>query len=800
MDIDIDVNRPAKMQKGPRACATCARAKSRCIPGPDPNGGKCERCHRLDKPCSSQTPAPPRKRKEPKPTRVAELERRLEDLTARIESTTRRQSSQPLSQGQAPSPPSSEDTDQRAESYQQQHQYQLNTGPPEQLAFAFPHLFAQQQAPNFDDLDLPVTRPAAHHDPATSYSSSSTASPDAAQTPGLVLRQPYAPFAQVQTDLSRPQRLESQQQQQQQQQRKPRRKDEIPTTIWPEEPEASVLLQRYHDNTSHLFPFVVIPRHMTARQLRQQRPFLWKAIMMEAYHLDGPKQLVTGNELLREITEAAFTKPQKSLDLLQGLQVLVSWYHYNLNSFQMTNLLFLARSICCSLGFPESRLSHNQRKEVVVAAASAEPAGLTRQKCLDGMRAFAGTYYLVTMTFTTNKKPDALMNTSYLEMCCSVLESAMEYPSDELLVWLVRVQQLTQAITWRLTLCRSDGMQPDDLPLATVVRNFGQQIEAFKESVPGYLRENPTLRGHISISEIILYEVGMDDPVGPPPTLLSASSPSPSPQIQIASNNDTHNKTCKGTGLSAADRFDFLWSCVRATTSFLSNRFDPAAAAQPSANQQDLDRLLDRLLERPRFICMSSFDFMYAFMTALKLIMLQVPGWDVALVRRELRFEEFLERQVGEMEAVAHRRQKQFTRAREEFGRDSLLGGGSAARRAYHFDSSSMSAEGGTMGVMGDHVSGGGREEEEEEVDPFFTLARKMRALSEIMRSEVDQMFANQHQEAMDDHHTEISSMADVTQDLMQDLERNMLWQQMAREWSSFDAIYLPSNDEAMAT
>lgn len=44
------------------------------------------RCHRLHKICGKQTPAPARKRKAPKPMRVAELEKRLEDLTARVES------------------------------------------------------------------------------------------------------------------------------------------------------------------------------------------------------------------------------------------------------------------------------------------------------------------------------------------------------------------------------------------------------------------------------------------------------------------------------------------------------------------------------------------------------------------------------------------------------------------------------------------------------------------------------------------------------------------------------------------
>ena len=62
----------------------------------------------------------------------------------------------------------------------------------------------------------------------------------------------------------------------------------------------------------------------------------------------------------------------------------LSWfrYLYNLNSFQITNLLFLTRSIAMSLGFTESQAWTKQTEHT--------------SGCLEQMRAFAGTYYLVT--------------------------------------------------------------------------------------------------------------------------------------------------------------------------------------------------------------------------------------------------------------------------------------------------------------------------------------------------------------------------------------------------------------------
>lgn len=154
-------------------------------------------------------------------------------------------------------------------------------------------------------------------------------------------------------------------------------------SVWPSGEDANTLLAEYR-RMEHLFPFVVIPPGLGCSQIRQQRPFLWKAIMMAACHLDGSRQIALGNQLLKDISEAAYTKPQKSIDLLQGLQILISWFHYSLNSFQMTNFLYLGRSICVSLGLNEK--GQGLMKETEHSS-----------QCLEQMRAFAGTYYMVTV-------------------------------------------------------------------------------------------------------------------------------------------------------------------------------------------------------------------------------------------------------------------------------------------------------------------------------------------------------------------------------------------------------------------
>jgi hypothetical protein len=65
---------------------------------------------------------------------------------------------------------------------------------------------------------------------------------------------------------------------------------------------------------------------MTALELREHRPFLWKAVMMVGLFLDGARQVKLGQELLAEIGRTAVVDGLNSLDLLQSLQMLVAWY------------------------------------------------------------------------------------------------------------------------------------------------------------------------------------------------------------------------------------------------------------------------------------------------------------------------------------------------------------------------------------------------------------------------------------------------------------------------------------------
>lgn len=340
-----------------------------------------------------------------------------------------------------------------------------------------------------------------------------------------------------------------------------------------------------------VFPFVIIPEEATSDSLRSNHPFTWKALMLQACMDDGHRQQALGKEVLQELSEALLTRPRKSLDLLQGLILFVAWHHSDLTSFQSSNLLGLARSLCFSLGFHEGRMGDSMKNSTF----GATPA------CLERMRAFAGTYYLITSIYTTSKITDAFMNTTYLEQLCGLLESRAVYPTDKLVAYLLRGQKLAQNIS--LNLSNSSNSQFVLLPTMMIVKNLQSQVENFKASLPEDLRDNDILMSNLHTAEALLYEVGLQE-VGP-----------------------------GAGGLEGTDRLEVLWSLLTCSKAFFALRLGGPKDCYV------------------RFPCISSVDFMYMFITSLKLITLHAPGWDLARVRQDLKLPELVDRQIQELEA-----------------------------------------------------------------------------------------------------------------------------------------------------
>ena len=90
-------------------------------------------------------------------------------------------------------------------------------------------------------------------------------------------------------------------------------------------PSPNELLNVFRKNLARQVPFVYVPAHFNAQSLSEQKPFLYQAIIFAASYHDSVHQLALGQEFTKDVTEHLVMRGEKSLDILQGLLVYISW-------------------------------------------------------------------------------------------------------------------------------------------------------------------------------------------------------------------------------------------------------------------------------------------------------------------------------------------------------------------------------------------------------------------------------------------------------------------------------------------
>lgn len=104
-----------------------------------------------------------------------------------------------------------------------------------------------------------------------------------------------------------------------------------------------------------MFPFVVIAPDATPERLKAERPFLFSAICMAASIADVSSMRGQMVALTQQLMNEMMVESNRSLDLLQGILVMLAWYqNHCLIHAQLNNLLHLAQALLADLGLNRS--------------------------------------------------------------------------------------------------------------------------------------------------------------------------------------------------------------------------------------------------------------------------------------------------------------------------------------------------------------------------------------------------------------------------------------------------------------
>lgn len=149
---------------------------------------------------------------------------------------------------------------------------------------------------------------------------------------------------------------------------------------------AAKIFSYYTSNMAGHMPIVVFPSDVTAGMIRKTKPTLFLAILSVASAQDYPQlQGTLTREIMRAYADRLICKHEKSLELIQALQVSTTWYSKDANFYQ---LIHMAATMGIELG-----MSTRTKTELCKDESRAK-SELVVKNTIDSKRAWLGCYFL----------------------------------------------------------------------------------------------------------------------------------------------------------------------------------------------------------------------------------------------------------------------------------------------------------------------------------------------------------------------------------------------------------------------
>ena len=289
--------------KRPRACEACRGLKVRCEP--DPTKGTCRRCAKAGRQCV--VTAPSRKRQKKTDTRVAELEKKIDALTASLHAT----------KDEVPSEDSSYEEDEAREAptaYGAGQPFHSDKNSRKRRRSDYQENQVGTRAMDTSAVNgtsTVITRGTASSQPLPVHV--------ATQSSGLTPIPPIDPSLPGHefTDVVDRKILDA--------------------------ATATTIFYHYTTNMAKHMPAVVFPTNVNAGEIRRTKPTLFLAILSVASGRDYPDiQQILLREVIRVYADSIVCKGEKSLELIQALQISSLWYlpedHNDAKPYQLIHM------------------------------------------------------------------------------------------------------------------------------------------------------------------------------------------------------------------------------------------------------------------------------------------------------------------------------------------------------------------------------------------------------------------------------------------------------------------------------
>ncbi|KAI5466451.1 hypothetical protein BGZ63DRAFT_480963 [Mariannaea sp. PMI_226] len=427
-DVDAEGGDP----KRPRACEACRGLKVRCEPNPN-DDGPCKRCRKAGRNCVVTVPT--RKRQKKTDSRVAELEKKIDALTASLQARAG-----PLAAGGNPASGSPSAAPQP-----------LTNQSGRSIALAWREISRPSPGlptPNWGTAPSPQSpslTPGTVRDNGgqqdRNLASGSTA---AATTPAAGQKRKYeGPEGGAGPETSgdsanQPFMFP-----------RPNRGDIVDRGIIDMD-KAEEMFARYNNQMIPHLPAVVFPPGFTVTELRKTKPTLFLAIMAAATSEQPVLQKILQKELMYIFAEKVMLTGEKSVELVQAIQVAVIWYwppeHFE--ELRFYQLVHIAAVMAIDIGLGQKMPL--RRGKLLMDSWKVHPNRRPippDPTSIENRRTWLTCYFLTANTSMALHRPNLVRWTSFMAECVKILETSPDAaPTDAYFCHLVWTHRLAEEV------------------------------------------------------------------------------------------------------------------------------------------------------------------------------------------------------------------------------------------------------------------------------------------------------------------------------------------------------------------
>ncbi|KAK9494614.1 hypothetical protein V1508DRAFT_382223 [Lipomyces doorenjongii] len=490
--------------KRSRACDHCRALKVRCVPHDETDpAGTCYRCYKSSRQCVFTVN--PRKRQKRTDTRVADLEKKLDELTARLAASKGQQGENTPAEREVVTPrmahvPPPSDNGQLSVQTESDGQ-NAPPVPSQPQSMPAPQLAVDGNSYTTPPLNAPKQQHQQQLHLRPDFSSISGLAELASLRPdelSAFYKAYNSPMRQA-TDVLTVRAVQ------------PQHIEDVFRRYNVSEGMRQKALDYFTYNMLPHMPFLYFPPNMVFREMLVSKPMTSLAILSMSITktkdtLDLASQLVA--ELYRIVSEQVFVVGNKTLDLIQCLMIMCIWYNppeiYEYNKVNMfTNCaVTLAREL--GLHKPPRFQSHRKVESIFRAL---QPVDTQSLEC---RRIWVGLFVASCVLSMLFRDADVIRWSPYLDQCCDVLDVKDGVPSDRTLVRLARLHRIIENIADIFH--PSDYSEPveiNDKRLVHMIKVFERNLSDWKNALPLGGKSDVLLLTSYYGAQIYLHEVGL---------------------------------------------------------------------------------------------------------------------------------------------------------------------------------------------------------------------------------------------------------------------------------------------------